>query len=55
MKLSKFVKTPLNSNLEKTLLEKLLLTFLNLRSGDYIELLSHTSDVSLILGCWQLR
>ena len=51
IKLSKFVKTPLNATLPWILVEKLLLTLLNLISRNDIELLSSISDVNLILGC----
>ena len=51
IKLSKFLKTPLNATLPWILVEKLLLTLLNLISRNDIELLSSISDVNLILGC----
>ena len=51
IKLSKFLKTPLNATLPWILVEKLLLTLLNLISRNDIELLSSISDINLILGC----
>ena len=48
------MKTPLNVTLQKSFVEKLLLTLLILILRNYIDLFSSISDINLILGCLQL-
>ena len=45
------MKTPLNATLPWILVEKLLLTLLNLISINDRKLLSAISDVNVVLGC----